>query len=216
MRGHCRIGRLERPAPGYCPDELRGGSREQRTKLEPDDDADSPRIALAAELRLYRLSHPDEWAIADRFIEFVETNGNCFSRSCLEGHVTGSAFIVDSELKHVLFVHHAKLGLWLQPGGHCESGETAAQAAKREAFEETGAEAEPWHDVGLFDIDIHRIPARADVPSHFHYDARYLFVARVGQVTVSEESHAVEWLDFSEAIRRNDAASITRPIAKLG
>jgi 8-oxo-dGTP pyrophosphatase MutT (NUDIX family) len=188
---------------------------EQRTKLEPDDDRDSPRIALAAEIRAYRSSHPDEAGVADRFLDFLTTNVNCLSRSCLSGHVTGSAFIVAPDLDRILFVHHAKLDLWLQPGGHCEPGETAIEAARREALEETGVEVEPWPGTGLFDIDIHPIPARGEVPAHFHYDARYLFVARVGSVTVSEESHAVEWLALGEAMRRNDVPSISRPIGKL-
>ena len=28
----------------------------------------------------------------------------------------------------------------------------------------------------LFDLDIHLIPARSDVPEHVHYDVRILFV----------------------------------------
>jgi 8-oxo-dGTP pyrophosphatase MutT (NUDIX family) len=187
----------------------------QRTNLERDDGGDSPRIALETEIKSYRHSHPDEAGVADRFLDFLETNENCLSRSCLSGHVTGSAFIVAPDLGRILFVHHAKLDLWLQPGGHCEPGETAIEAARREALEETGVVVEPWPGTGLFDIDIHPIPARGEVPAHFHYDARYLFVARVGPVTVSEESHAVEWLALGEAMRRNPAPSIGRPIGKL-
>lgn len=47
-----------------------------------------------------------------------------------------SAFVVwrDSVLLH----RHAKLGLWLPPGGHVEPGELPDEAAVREVLEETG------------------------------------------------------------------------------
>lgn len=38
----------------------------------------------------------------------------------------------------VLLIKHKKLGLWLCPGGHVDSGELPHQAAERETFEETG------------------------------------------------------------------------------
>lgn len=38
----------------------------------------------------------------------------------------------------MLLVKHAKLGLWLAPGGHIEENELPHKAAEREVFEETG------------------------------------------------------------------------------
>ncbi len=38
----------------------------------------------------------------------------------------------------VLLLFHAKMGLWLPPGGHIEHGELPDEAAVREVFEETG------------------------------------------------------------------------------
>lgn len=51
-------------------------------------------------------------------------------------HVTGSAIIVGQ--RGVVLHRHKRLGLWLQPGGHIEPGETPWEAALREAQEETG------------------------------------------------------------------------------
>lgn len=38
----------------------------------------------------------------------------------------------------VFLVFHKKLGMWLPPGGKAEPGESPAQTASREIFEETG------------------------------------------------------------------------------
>ena len=178
-----------------------------------------PRGALAEELELYRKRHPEEVDIVDRLIQFVKSRENSFSRDCESGHITGSAFIVDRGLGATLFVHHKKLDKWLQPGGHCEPGESAIQAAIREAFEETGVLARPFFEAapptGIFDVDIHSIPERAGTPAHLHYDIRFLLMASRGDERASEESHAVEWLELDEAERRNPEKSIKRPMAKL-
>jgi len=42
----------------------------------------------------------------------------------------------------VLLVNHAKLGMWLPPGGHIEKDETSDQALLRELSEETGLKVE--------------------------------------------------------------------------
>ena len=43
----------------------------------------------------------------------------------------------------VLLHRHRRLGLWLQPGGHIEPGETPAEAAAREVKEESGIHVSP-------------------------------------------------------------------------
>lgn len=171
--------------------------------------------SLIEELSSYALRRPPEAATSQRIADFLSRRPDAFLRSCLEGHITGSAFIVDSSRSRTLFVHHVKLDRWLQPGGHCEEGETAFEAACREAKEETGLEVSPLLGGELFDIDIHAIPARAEVPAHLHYDLRYLFSAQEGAERASAESHALRWLAFAEAPALNPEESIRRPIAKL-
>ena len=52
-----------------------------------------------------------------------------------------SAVVVDGAGERTCLVDHVKLGHWLQPGGHIEPGDASpAQAAVREAREETGLE----------------------------------------------------------------------------
>lgn len=53
-----------------------------------------------------------------------------------------SAIILDDEHRVLLVLRGAEpeRGLWSVPGGSCEPGESFAEAAVREAFEETGLE----------------------------------------------------------------------------
>ena len=50
---------------------------------------------------------------------------------------------------HVLFVRHAERGTWEFPGGTVEDGETAQEAAEREAAEEIGTGAGSYGSVSL-------------------------------------------------------------------
>lgn len=179
----------------------------------PVSEAD-PRTILLGQLACYLERNGSEHAIANDFLAFVRSHDDAFLRSCAPGHVTGSAFVVDPSLTMTLLVHHRKLDKWLQPGGHCDPGETTLEAALRETFEETGIRASAASPDKLFDIDIHEIPLRADAPAHLHYDARFLLIAEPGDTVVSHESHAVEWVSTEEALCRNPEPSIARMVAK--
>lgn len=70
------------------------------------------------------------------------------SRNSFEpGHLTAGAFAVADE--NVLMVHHRRLGIWIEPGGHIDPGdETLAMAAARELLEETGYHARRLKPLG--------------------------------------------------------------------
>lgn len=135
------------------------------------------------------------------FLALLEQAGGAdpFSRERLAGHFTGSAWVVSADGRRTLLTHHAKLDRWLQPGGHADGDPDLAAVALREAQEETGL-PELWLEDGrIFDLDRHWIPARGEVPGHWHYDVRY--VVRSGPdegYVVSAESHDLAWREIAE------------------
>ncbi len=127
-------------------------------------------------------------------------------------HVTASGIVTGE--RGVLLLKHRRLGIWVQPGGHIDSGEAPWEAAMREVHEETGLKVAlsggPLASVALPEIyaldhvDVHPGPR-----GHTHLDLRYLMRAGVNGESTDpcpppEESQEVEWLDWAEAIGRAD------------
>ena len=117
-----------------------------------------------------------------------------FDQAADEVHVTGSALVVGR--RGLLLHRHKRLGIWLQPGGHIESGEGPAEAALREAAEETGIEvAHPPGGPRLVHIDVHEAYA-----GHVHLDTRYLLIgADHDPAPAVGESQDVRWFSPAEA-----------------
>jgi 8-oxo-dGTP pyrophosphatase MutT (NUDIX family) len=152
-------------------------------------------------LQLLANYRPDELEQAEQsqiFTEFVRQHADCAERRLATGHLTGSAWLVSQDGRRALLMHHRKLNRWLQPGGHADGSGDLAQAALREAEEESGLcgmSVEPE----AFDLDRHRIPARGAEPEHFHYDVRFVVRAMGGEVFMqNEESLALAWFDIKK------------------
>ena len=57
------------------------------------------RKELIEKLKRYQHKFPTEKQVVEQFIEFIEKNENCFERTNLVGHITGSAWVVDENGK---------------------------------------------------------------------------------------------------------------------
>lgn len=175
-----------------------------------------PAIDRIEGLASYATAYKDELPFLGRFCELLESE-RCFHRDHLPGHITGSAWILNKKRTHVLLVHHAKLNKWLQPGGHADGEENILSVAMREVNEETGLINFQELVTGIFDLDIHTIPARSDFPEHLHYDVRFALVAteEEDELQISEESHDVKWISLLEVPKLCDNnVSILRMLAK--
>src|SRR5436305_5487357 len=101
-----------------------------------------------------------EAAMVADTIRFVETHPDCLLRSCVPGHLTGSAWIVSADRQRTLLTHHHKLDKWLQLGGHADGDGDLLAVALREAQEESGLTRLRPVATAIYDFDRHWIPAR--------------------------------------------------------
>jgi 8-oxo-dGTP pyrophosphatase MutT (NUDIX family) len=142
----------------------------------------------------------NESEMRERFISLLSEQRDISDRECYPGHLTSSAIILDKSMSKILLVHHKKLERWLQPGGHLENDINLQAAAIREAYEETGIRSLTPLLEGIFDLDIHQIPARASQPEHYHYDVRFLFVVKNTEAPVHDpgETLGAEWVSLDK------------------
>ena len=148
------------------------------------------------------------------FRDFALAHADCCERTCIPGHFTGSAWVVSADGERALLMHHRKLDIWVQPGGHADGEGDLAMVALREAEEETGL-AGLRIEGGVFDLDRHLIPARSSDPAHFHYDVRFVVRAGASEAfVVNEESHALEWLPVRDIAHDPHADESVRRMAR--
>lgn len=145
-----------------------------------------------------------------------------FSRDhVVPGHFTASAFVLDKNGSGLILIYHGKLHRWLQPGGHIEADDaTIVAAAKREVAEEIGLGPDDVTLVGdadapIFDVDIHKIPARKSDPDHLHLDVRVLFQARGGHVVAGSDAKAVKTVPLDAITEAETDASVMRAVKKV-
>jgi len=168
------------------------------------------RTPLLTALASYRERYPSEVDMIDRLVAFVEREPHCFERSTAEGHITGSAWIVDPSGTRVLLTHHRKLDKWLQLGGHADGDPDVLAVAMREAHEESGiADVTPLIQ-DIFDVDIHVIPGRGTEQEHFHYDVRFAVRAAHTDHVVSDESHDLAWVPVDKITEYTTEGSMLR------
>jgi len=159
------------------------------------DDLAAARAAVEAALP----GDPDHEANRARILAFVDEHPDALHRTCAEGHLTGSALVVDPASRRILLLFHTKVQRWLQPGGHADGDGALAHVAWREATEESGI-ADLRVVAPAIDLDVHVFHSAAGAePDHLHLDVRHLVLAPAGAVAATNhESQGHAWVALED------------------
>jgi len=184
-------------------------------------------LSIYSDLKMYSQNHALELLLkylpgneaevkSKAFIsDFIKTHAEYWSRTTLDGHLTASAWITNRDGSEAVLLHHKKLDLWLQPGGHIDDEDSSLlEAALREAKEETGLKELVAKSTGVFDLDVHKIPSRKSEPEHWHLDIRFWFIAENEELELSDESHDLAWLSKSQIEQKTSEESVLRMVRK--
>ena len=125
-----------------------------------------------------------------------------------DGHVVAGGFIYAKDEQKFLVLHHKDLNIFLYPGGHIDKDDrNPLDASIREINEETGLKniiefTISNNELVPIDIDTHLIDynRRLDLPEHYHFEFRYLYVIdKIENINVdSNESSEYRWISVEE------------------
>lgn len=175
------------------------------------------KAGLATLLAAYSAADALEAEHLTRLRALVQAPGDPFDRArYAPGHVTASSFVLSPDGSCILLILHGKLGIWVQPGGHVDPGDASiTSAARREVAEEVSLTELALVGDGLFDVDVHAIPARKSEPAHSHYDVRFLFRAASTDAIAGSDARDARWVPLAQVDTLNTDASVLRAVQKL-
>jgi 8-oxo-dGTP pyrophosphatase MutT (NUDIX family) len=140
----------------------------------------------------WRAPTPGQDRLRRLYVDHLADRPDGWSRHCPGAHLTASSLICAPAAQKVLLTLHARLGRWLQTGGHLEGGDQTIQAASiREATEESGLE----------DLAIDPEPAllsRHEVICNgaptFHLDVQFMVLTEdCAKPAIGDESIDMQW-----------------------
>ena len=111
--------------------------------------------SLITSLQRHASRFPDEKVSCDATTTWIQKYREfAFVKDNLEGHITASMLITNTEKTKVLLMFHKKLQIWVQFGGHADGDSNTLSVATREFHEESGIDIEPDIFPDIFVVDV--------------------------------------------------------------
>ena len=175
----------------------------------------------------YLTVYPDEKERQEQFLNYLNNYNDeqIVDWNNFEGHVVAGGFIYAKQDKKFLVLYHKDLEMYLYPGGHVDSNDKSPlEAAIREIKEETGLDnfvelKVANNELVPLDIDTQKIRynERLNLPSHYHFDFRYLFmIDKISNVKVdANELSEYKWISLEELSKNKKYGWLTEKIIRF-
>lgn len=178
---------------------------------------------LLKELESYEAFDELEARDLDSTKQFLKAFGDfAYSRDCLVGHVTPSAWMVNPSRTKVVMAYHNiyKNFAWL--GGHSDNEKNCLSVALKEVEEESGLRNVRVLNGGkVFDLNVMNVASHIKkgkkVSNHIHFTPVYLLEANEEDcLRIAEgENSAIKWVDNGDVINSTDEKFMHHIYGKL-
>lgn len=162
-----------------------------------------------------------------RFIALIRNQKHPFNRHATPKHFTATAFIVNAAMTHTLLIKHKKLGVWINPGGHCDDLESVHETALMEVLEETGLKKlKPIS--GFLDLHCYDYIVRNGKMNHVKtkvpraneeadYDTSILVIGDMNEkiILADREVGGYKWVKIDDLLKTTNKDSFKRIIPKI-
>lgn len=159
---------------------------------------------LIKEIQNYTPYNPQEAADQALLLKLLAGEEDLTLRSCMQAHLTASAWVVSPDRKQVLMAYHNIYNSWAWLGGHADGNWDLMAVAEKEAGEESGITGiRPLTDA-VFSLEVLTVDGHEKkgkyVPSHLHLNLTYLFEGDPdAPIRIKEDENSrVGWINVDE------------------
>ena len=143
-----------------------------------------------------------EAAATEELIQLIQSKESCFERVAEEDavHITAGVLLLNHDEDRILLMHHKKLGMWMQFGGHADGDSDLYNVAAKEVSEECGIEGITFLEPQPLEVARFSYPQEVFGYSKSMLDVRFLAKAPKGAIEQkNSESKELRWCTLDEA-----------------